>query len=268
MSVNVTIVAAVNNDEVLRSNLLSSPDVKAAAEVEVLPMRGYRSAAAAYNAGIAQARGEYVVLVHQDVYLAEGWVEKFQATVAYLAQHDPNWGVLGMWGITERGEGAGYLYCTAGIRLLGESFDGCKPVRTLDEVLLVVRKSSGLKFDEEIGGFHMYGTEICLAAENRGMKNYAFSAFGVHNSNGYGMLPWAFWRNFFGVRRKWAKLLPVIAPSAKMTRWCVPVIRWNVVTAANILFGRHKIGSRLPDPERLYRELIASGQVQPMLKSR
>lgn len=263
-SSDLTIIAAVNNDAVLNSCLLGSPDLKSGA-VEVLAMRGHPSAASAYNAGIAQAKGEYLVFVHQDVYLAEGWVAKFQETLKFLEQHDPNWGVLGMWGVTLTGEGVGYLYCTAGIRLLGESFAGCKQVRSLDEVLLVIRKSSGLRFDEAMGGFHMYGTDICLEAEHRGLKSYAFSAFGIHNSNGYGMLPWAFWRNFFQVRRKWRAALPVLAPCAEITTWCVPVLRWNVIQAANLLLKRHKVGKRLADPDHLYRELIAAGRVRPFV---
>lgn len=258
----ITIIAAVNNDGVLNSCLLHSPDLTAHG-VEVLALRGHPSAASAYNAGIAQARGEYLVFVHQDVYLAVGWLAKFLATLQFMKQHDPNWGVLGMWGITPTGQGVGYLYCTAGIRLLGESFSGCKQVRSLDEVMLVVRKSSGLRFDEKMGGFHMYGTDICLEAEHRGMKSYAFSAFGIHNSNGYGMLPWAFWRNFFQVRRKWRAMLPVLAPCAEITTWCIPVLRWNLIQAANLLLGRHKVGRRIPDPSRLYDELVATGQVRP-----
>jgi len=263
---DLTIIAAVNNDEVLNSCLKGSPDLKSG-DVEVLAMRGHPSAASAYNAGIDSAKGEYLVFVHQDVYLAEGWISKFIETLKFLNQHDPNWGVLGMWGVTPTGEGVGYLYCTAGIRLLGESFAGCKQVRSLDEVLLVVRKSSGLRFDEKIGGFHMYGTDICLEAEHRGMKSYAFSAFGIHNSNGYGMLPWSFWRNFFQVRRKWNAALPVLAPCAEITKWCVPVLRWNVIQAANIILGRHKVGKRIPDPDRLYRDLVGAGKVQPQVQA-
>jgi hypothetical protein len=262
MLTNLTIISAVNNDEVLNSCLLGSPDL--ASSIEVLAMRGHSSAASAYNAGIAQAQGEYLVFVHQDVFLAEGWVAKFQETLEYLARYDPNWGVLGMWGMSPSGGGVGYLYCTAGIRLLGESFHGCKEVRSLDEVLLIIRKSSGLRFDEAIGGFHMYGTDICLEAERRGMKSYAISAFGIHNSNGYGMLPWAFWRSFFQMRLKWRTALPVMAPCAEITTWCWPVLRRNVVHAANLLLKRHKVGRRIPDPAQLYRELVAAGKVRPL----
>ena len=100
-------------------------------------------------------------------------------------------------------------------------------------------------------------------AARRGMKSYAISAFCIHNSNGYGMLPWAFWRNFFQVRRKWRAMLPVLAPCAEITTWCIPVLRWNLIQAANLLLGRHKVGRRIPDPSRLYDELVATGQVRP-----
>ncbi len=261
---DLAIIAAVNNDEVFNSCLLNSPDLRSK-EIEVLAMRGHVSAASAYNAGIDQAKGEYLVFVHQDVYLAEGWVAKFSETLEFLARNDPQWGVLGMWGISPAGKGSGYLYCTAGIRLMGESFVGCKQVRSLDEVLLVVRKTSKLRFDEAIGGFHMYGTDICLEAEHRGMKNYAFSAFGIHNSNGYGMLPWAFWRSFLKVRRKWRAALPVQAPCAEITPWCVPAIWWNFSQAINLLLKRHKVGKRIPDPDQLYHELVAAGRVRPFV---
>jgi hypothetical protein len=256
MSANLTIISAVNNDRVLNSCLLSSPDLKSG--IEVLAMRGYSSAASAYNAGIARAKGEYLVFVHQDVYLAEGWACKLKQTLDFLAWQDPNWGVLGMWGMSPAGVGVGYLYCVAGIRLLGESFHGCREVKSLDEVLLIIRKSSGLHFDEIMGGFHMYGADICLEAERCGMKSYAFSAFGIHNSNGYGMLPWQFWKSYFLMRRKWINRLPITTPCAEITFWCWPMIRWNIVQALNILFGRHKPGRRVPDPAKLYSELSGS----------
>ncbi len=256
--VDLTIIAAVNNDQVLNSCLLSSPDLKSG--IELLLLRGHTSAASAYNAGICQAKGEYLVFIHQDVYLAEGWVERLRAALEHLSSKDPNWGVLGVWGINPAGQGVGYLYCTAIGRQLGEAFAGCKEVRSLDEVLLITRKSSGLQFDESVGGFHMYGTDICLEAARRGMRSYAISAFCIHNSNGYGMLPWDFWRACLQMRTKWRAVLPVITPCAEITNWCVPMIRWNIVQGLNVLLGRHKPGRRLPDPAQLHRQLLASRQ--------
>jgi hypothetical protein len=41
-------------------------------------------------------------------------------------------------------------------------------VATLDELLLVIRRDSGLRFDHALG-FHLYGAEICLQARERGL---------------------------------------------------------------------------------------------------
>ena len=41
-------------------------------------------------------------------------------------------------------------------------------VATLDELLLVVRRDSPLRFDPELG-FHLYGADLCLQAAERGL---------------------------------------------------------------------------------------------------
>ncbi len=54
----------------------------------------------------------------------------------------------------------------------------------LDELLLVIRRSSGLSFDDGLPSFHLYGADICLQAQMGGMKSYIITAFCIHNSNG------------------------------------------------------------------------------------
>src|SRR4051794_37329697 len=195
-----TVIAAVNNQEVLRSCLLSSPEISSASEV--ILQTGFTSAAGAYNAGIEKAKTDLLVFVHQDVYLPEGWVASVEKALEVLSKKDPQWGVLGVWGVKRSGEGVGYLYCAGLMRKLGQAFDDAPEVRSLDEVVLIIRKSSGLRFDESLPGFHMYGTDICLEAKRQGMKCHAISAFCVHNTNGYKMLPVQFWQSYFLMRRK------------------------------------------------------------------
>jgi hypothetical protein len=250
---NWTVIAAVNNERVLKSCLLNSPDVSSASEI--ILQSGYPSAAAAYNQAIDKAQSEILVFVHQDVYLPAGWLASLEKSVAELSNKDPQWAVAGVWGIQRSGERNGYVYCAGLCRKLGSDFERPVEVRTLDELLLVVRKSSGVRFDEKVPGFHMYGTDICLEAQRQGMRSYAISAFCIHNTNGYGMLPWQFWRCYFQMRRKWRSQLPVITPCAEITFWCWPMIRWNLVQAANIVLGRHKPGRRVLNPNQLFQEL-------------
>jgi len=55
-------------------------------------------------------------------------------------------------------------------------------VQTLDEIVLIFRRDSGLSFDETLPHFHFYGTDICMRAAEQGRQCYAISAFCVHNT--------------------------------------------------------------------------------------
>lgn len=254
-----TVVSAVNNEQVLKSCLLSSPDISQAAEV--LLQTGHPSAAQAYNAALAKATTDIVVFVHQDVFLPAGWINQVQKSLQWLAHNDPNWAVAGVWGVKRDGSYAGDVYCTGLGARLGGDFLLPIEVRTVDELLFIVRKSSGVRFDEALPGYHMYGTDICLEAQRRGLKCYAISAFCIHNTNGYTMLPWQFWKCYLMLRRKWSRVLPVITPCIEITRFCKPGMRWIAVRSVNLLLNRHKVGKRLADPAKLYRELVATGKV-------
>src|SRR5580704_5295897 len=249
---NWSVICATNSEKVLKSCLLSSPEIHSAAEV--ILQRGFRSAATAYNAGIEKAKADILVFAHQDVYFAEGWVAAVEQAVQTLSKQDPQWAVLGIWGVDRAGVRFGHLYCAGLMQRLGQLFDAPREVRSLDEAVLIVRKSSGVRFDESMPGFHMYGTDVCQEANRRGMKAYAISSFCIHNTNGYNMLPWDFWKCYLIMRRKWRRQLPITTPCAKITFWCRPMIVWNVKQALNILLKRHKPGRRLPDPKRFYQE--------------
>jgi Glycosyltransferase like family len=262
-SMNWTLISATNNERILKNCLLNSPDVKFASEV--LLQTGYANAANAYNAAIDKANTDVLVFAHQDVYLPEGWIAAVQKALGILSKNDPEWAVLGVWGIQHSGSGAGHLYCAGLMKRLGEPFDGVKEVASLDEVILIVRKSSGLRFDERLSGFHLYGTDICLGAKQIGKKCYAISAFCVHNTNGYNFLPFGFWRNYFFMRRKWKALLPIITSCTKITFWCWPMVWWNIDRALNLTLRRHNVGVRVEDPSNLYRNLVAQNEQRLMV---
>lgn len=254
--VNWSVISAVNDEAVAGRCLLSSRDIPFAREV--ILRRGYASAAAAYNAAIETAKGEILVFIHQDVYLPEGWAAALENAVRIVSEADPDWGVLGVWGVTPAGGRAGFVYDGGWRRILGRPFDGGQEVESIDEVVLILRKSSGLRFDQQLKGFHMYGTDICLEARRRGKKCYAIAAFCIHNTNQYGMLPLQFWQAYLAMRRKWKAQLPIRTTCTEITRWCWPMLRWNVVRAINLATGRDKApAKRVADPASIYRELVA-----------
>jgi Glycosyltransferase like family len=260
---NWTLISATNNDELLKRCLLSSPDIGSASQV--ILQKGFTSAAAAYNSGLQKTNTDLVVFAHQDVYLPQGWLASLRRALDLLSKADPNWGVLGVWGVNRScDDGTGFLYCAGLQRRLGNAFEGFREVRSLDEVLLIIRKSSNLRFDEQLPGFHMYGTDICLEARRRGMKSYAIPAFCIHNTNGYRMLPWQFWRCYLFMRRKWKSDLPIATSCTEITFGCWPMIRWNITRVANVILGRHRTGKRVHDPRQLYLDLMFSdGALKP-----
>ena len=96
----------------------------------------------------------------------EFWLLDLQRALDSLQQTDPEWGVLGCYGVT-LDEGRGYIY-SGGLGVMGKPTDRPGPVQTLDEIVLILRKSSGLRFDDRLPHFHFYGADICMTAAARG----------------------------------------------------------------------------------------------------
>lgn len=212
----------MNNRTVLENNFLASPCLRAPHAHEILIQEGYSSAAKAYNAAIDQSGNDLIVFVHQDVILLEPWLSQLRDALAVLEAQDPDWGVIGCGGTAHDGHGRGHLY-SSGLGVLGEPFQGPVPVRTLDEIVLILRKSSGLRFDNQLPHFHLYGTDICLRAEAAGKKNYVIPAFCLHNTN-YGLiLPPEFYECCRHVREVWKDVLPIQTPCIRITSSNAPI---------------------------------------------
>jgi hypothetical protein len=164
-----------------------------------------------------------------------------------------------VWGIKRSGVYIGHVYSSGLKRNLGDSFEEPVEVESLDEVVLILRKSSGLRFDEMLPGFHMYGTDICLEARRQSMRRYAISAFCIHNSNGYASLPAQYWRSYWLMRRKWKSQLPVATTCKEITFWCWPLIQANLEQAASIVKRPQTPGKRVANPAILYHDLVSQG---------
>jgi glycosyltransferase involved in cell wall biosynthesis len=257
-----SVIAAVNDERILNSCLLSSPGIQSASEV--ILQRNYVSAASAYNAAIQKASTDFLVFVHQDVYLPEGWVDQVQNAIESLSQKDPHWGVLGIWGTVDYSDQpVGYLYWTGDLGW-EDPFEGAREVIALDEALLIFRKSSGLTFDPQLPSYHLYATDICMEARSRGMKCYAISAFCIHNTrtNSGKLLPRDFWKCYLFMRHKWRSKLPIVTPCTKISFWCWPILHWHFVFLRDWILGRHTKRNPAEDPGKLYGELLARGIVK------
>lgn len=263
-SPSFTLVSAVNSDSTLQSCLLQSPEL--AHEAKLILRRNHPSAALAYNQPIREANTDVIILIHQDVYLPPGWFAKLRQTIQFLNTYNRNWAVLGVWGVKSDGEASGLVYCNGLARVLGAPFTDPVEVRTLDEVVLILNTRTGLTFDENLPGYHFYGTDICLQAVRQGFRSYSISTFCVHNTNGLTLLPYDFWRNYMIMRHKWQYELPITTPCTTITRFCVPMVHWNVKRMINIALRRSQCNKRTANTIELYTNIIAKHPELSFLK--
>jgi hypothetical protein len=214
---SITFVAAVNDRGVLRENLLASPCLASPHPHEIMVQEGFASAGKAYNDAMDRSHNDLMIFAHQDVIFPENWLQQLEISLAFLEDTDPGWGVLGCYGETQEEGGRGWVF-QPNLGLVGSHLDRPLPIQTLDEIVLILRKSSGLRFDEELPYFHLYGTDICLRARQAGRTSYAIPAFCIHNTNQGFFLPREFYRNYWQIRKTWRSELPIQSPCMRITR--------------------------------------------------
>jgi hypothetical protein len=131
---------------------------------------------------LGQARGRYVVYCHQDVRLLTDGAAQLLARLAELDRLDPHWALAGNAGGLPDGDCA--------IRIsdpYGENTTrGRLPARStaLDENFMVLRRESPVGVSADVGGFHMYGPDLCLQARLAGRSAWIIDFHLRHLSGG------------------------------------------------------------------------------------
>lgn len=259
MTEAISFIVAANDDEVLHTNFLASGIFSGNHPHEIIIQKKFNSASIAYNDGIEKCKNDLMVFTHQDMYFPEGWDKTLKEDLHLIEQQDPKWGVIGCFGIDHTGTGHGYIYCNGQKKILGKK-TAPKKIRVLDEIVLIFKKSSGLKYDPLLPGFHMYGTDICLISESGSRQNYAISNLAVHNTLRIKFLAADFMKSLEYIRKKYKKMMPIITP-------CFNIKRFKLVNdflKYKIHFGVyrrgfHKIKSeRIDNPESFYQKNLAN----------
>lgn len=176
-------VSAVSSFDTVRERLLASPCLAAGRRPLVLRWNA-ASAAQVFNAVMdSRPEQQWVVWVHQDVVLPEGWDTLFAQAIAQAEQRLGRLAIVGTYGVT----GAGAAAVHAGHVLdRGQVLRGAAPlpclVDSLDELLVAVRSDSGLRMDPALG-WDFYATDLVLQAQAAGLQAAAVDAFCEHWSN-------------------------------------------------------------------------------------
>jgi hypothetical protein len=127
----------------------------------------------------------------------------------------------------------GHVWSTGLNKLLGQQFTQPIAVHSIDELLIVVRRSSNIRFDERLPGFHLYGTDIVQTALSANKGAYTVCAPVIHNSRPILYLPPDYLAAYEYLRRKWSARLPI--------QNCIsPIVDTRLQRLRSV--ARHRIG--------------------------
>lgn len=177
----ISIACVADDRKVLGTNLLASLR-KQNVDFELLVVDNtkgqFASIPEALNNVASRARHDYIMFVHQDVYLiGESWLKQAEEICNGLS----SMGLAGVAGVNEKGEHIGFIVDRG--RLWGAPLNVPTAAFTLDECLLLLPKSVFFRnrLDENFR-FHSYGADICLRIHKQGLRVYVIPCPIYHNS--------------------------------------------------------------------------------------
>lgn len=191
-----------------------------------------------YNLFLSEARGDFIVLCHQDILLLEDGRAELEQRLCELTAHDPEWALCGNAG--------GVSFTRLAIRISdprgGENqFFGPFPARVtaLDENFIVSRRDANLALSHDLSGFHFYGADLCIVADFLGRSAWVID-FHLRHKGG-GKMDASFYRQRKDVARKYQRAVRS---------------RWIVMTCTYFFVSRSPIVSQL---------LTSRGRVIPVV---
>ena len=222
---HLSFVVCVNNRDTLRRCLLASPCI-ARGDYALTQFEGCSSAAEAFNAALQSARSTWLVFVHQDVFLPQGWDQQFLEGIKAAWQQFKELAVVGVYGVQRNPSSATQQNIHVGHvldrgRLLKAETPLPARADTLDELCFAVRCDSGLRLDAALG-FDFYAADIALQAVEQGFSVVVVDAYCEHHSS----LPRRGFSEAFVERfgasatvfqKKWQHRLPISTPCITLT---------------------------------------------------
>jgi hypothetical protein len=134
----------------------------------------------AINRFLREAKGEYIVIVHQDVRCIDP-ATKLRQILDDLSLRDPRWAICGNAGAIGYHQDIRYIV-NGGKTVTHDNLPG--RVYSLDENLLIIKRSAYLVASSDLNGFHFYAADLCLLADYLGYSCYVIPFMVKHLSLG------------------------------------------------------------------------------------
>ncbi len=163
------------------------------------------------NSILNAAQGRIVILCHQDVLLVDDGRPELERCLSDLTKIAPLWAVAGNAGCSAYRHQHTWITDKHGIfRSPGLP----RQVHSLDENLLIIRPETRISFSRDVGGFHIYGTDICMNADILGWSAHVIPFHLKHTGEARMGKPFDDCKEAF--ERKWRRALrhrPIQTPS-------------------------------------------------------
>ncbi|WP_379087224.1 hypothetical protein [Pedobacter sp. UC225_65] len=136
----------------------------------------------AFNVFLRQAKGKYIIVCHQDILINEDDISDLRNKLDELDAIDSNWAICSNSGAA----GPNHIVYHISYPNKGLMSKGRFPlkVNAIDENFILVKNTALLKVSNDVNGFHLYGTDLCLQAELNGFSAYAIAFNLTHKSFG------------------------------------------------------------------------------------
>jgi hypothetical protein len=177
----ISIVTCFNNPRILEANLLRSLSNQNEPFELILvdnTTMKFKSLSLALNLGGNNSSGNYIMFVHQDVYLrGKNWL----CTGIHFLESLLDIGAAGVSGVSPNGEFVGFILDRG--RYWGNLIKQPMTAQTLDEQLVIVPRwiFNTTKFDERFR-FHSYVADYCFTLQEKGYMVYVLPLTVEHNS--------------------------------------------------------------------------------------
>ena len=262
-SLGISVVSASNNRDVLERNLCRSPMI-ASGSVPLHIEWQAPSASIAYNRGWDATTSEYVVFAHQDVYFPLGWDVRLRSCIELLQRLDPNWALIGSFGVDARGIGFGPVWSTSIGCIVGRIATKPVVVQSFDELLMIGRRSAAIRFDEKAPNFHFYGLDAVQTAIVANKNSYAMSLPVVHNDKFHGRLESDFTEAYRYMKSKWRQKLPLHTPITTVSQYGMHLYRDRLLNRKSFGFRQSTSGRTDINPQ-VYATLCGWDDVSPRM---
>lgn len=161
----ISIICICNNRKVYNRYLAKSLATQRACSYELLRIDNqgnrYKSAINAFNSVVKEAKGDYLMFVHQDIALEDDYF--LNKVETYFKQH-PQTGIAGIAGVKDRRIYSNIEHSTPRVRVSKENMLKETSVNSLDECLFVIPKQVLIDypFDENAcNHWHLYTVDYC-----------------------------------------------------------------------------------------------------------